>query len=95
MTRRPPRFEGANETTHSMKTIKTSLAGLFVGMTALWLLAEAPALQAAHGFFPWRRLLVQYTDLLAMGAMSARNRRRWETIPSRFDVARASEAARC
>ncbi len=71
MTRRPPRFEGANETTHSMKTIKTSLAGLFVGMTALWLLAEAPALQAAHGFFPWRRLLVQYTGLLAMGAMSA------------------------
>ena len=54
-----------------MKTIKTSLAGLFVGMTALWLLAEAPALQAAHGFFPWRRLLVQYTGLLAMGAMSA------------------------
>lgn len=53
-----------------MKTIKTSLVGLFAGLTALWLLAEAPALGAAQGFFEWRRLLVQYTGVLAMAAMS-------------------------
>jgi len=53
-----------------MKRIKTSLFGLFAGMTALWLVAEAPALAAAKGVFQWRHLLVQYTGLLAMGAMS-------------------------
>lgn len=54
-----------------MKRIKTGLAGLFAGLTALWLLAEAPALGAARGFFDWRHLLVQYSGVLAMGAMSA------------------------
>ena len=58
------------ENIRGMKKIKTNLFGLFAGMTALWLAADAPALSTAQGLFQWRPLLVQYSGLLAMGAMS-------------------------
>ena len=79
----PPRLDAAqarrrlasrehqgHATMAGMKRIKTSLFGLFAGMTALWLVAEAPAAGRGQGVFQWRHLLVQYTGLLAMGAMS-------------------------
>ena len=57
-----------------MKRIKTSLFGLFAGMTALWLVAEAPALAAAKGVFQWRHLLVQYTGLRELDLLKVRSR---------------------
>jgi len=53
-----------------MKNIQRSLPGLLLGLTLLWVWAEATALAGAQGFFPWRNLLVQYTGVLAMGVMS-------------------------
>lgn len=53
-----------------MKTIQRSLLGLLLGLTALWWLANAGALSAASGVFPWRSLMVQYSGVLGMGVMS-------------------------
>lgn len=54
----------------AMKNIQRSLLGLLLGLTLLWLWAEATALAGAQGVFPWRNLLVQYTGVLGMGVMS-------------------------
>lgn len=53
-----------------MKNIQRSLPGLLLGLTGLWIWAEATALAGAQGVFPWRNLLVQYTGVLGMGVMS-------------------------
>lgn len=53
-----------------MKNMKTVLAGLLAGLSVLWVLADADALVASSGFFPWRALLVQYSGVLGMGVMS-------------------------
>ena len=53
-----------------MKNIKMSLAGLLLGLSLLWLLAESAALPVTRGLFPWRNLLTQYSGLLGMGVMS-------------------------
>lgn len=54
-----------------MKTIRASLIAVLLGLSVLWLLAEAQALGQAEGFFAWRNLLVRYTGTLAIGTMSA------------------------
>lgn len=54
-----------------MKTIRTTFVALAAGLSVLWLAAEASALAAAQGVFPWRNLLVQYSGVLGMGLMSA------------------------
>ncbi len=54
-----------------MNTIKASLSALLLGLSLLWWLADATAIAQASGFFAWRGLLVQYTGVLAIGAMSA------------------------
>lgn len=61
---------GLNDKDGSMKNIQRSLIGLLLGLTLLWIWADAAALAAAQGLFPWRNLLVQYTGVLAMGVMS-------------------------
>ncbi|WP_028353205.1 ferric reductase-like transmembrane domain-containing protein [Bordetella petrii] len=52
-----------------MKRIKLGFVILFVALTALWLLADTFFPQP-FGYFPLRRAMVQYTGVLAMGAMS-------------------------
>ncbi|HEY9280777.1 MAG TPA: ferric reductase-like transmembrane domain-containing protein, partial [Eoetvoesiella sp.] len=52
-----------------MKAIRIIYSVLFVALTFLWLLADNP-FQSAHAFFPLRSSLVNYTGVLAMGAMS-------------------------
>lgn len=52
-----------------MRNIKIALWGLLLLLSLLWVLAE-PGLSAVSGLFPVRTLAVQYTGLLAMGAMS-------------------------
>lgn len=52
-----------------MKNIRIVYAILFVGLTALWLLADN-ILSGPHSFFPVRASLVNFTGVLAMGAMS-------------------------
>ncbi|MBK1614457.1 ferric reductase [Rubrivivax gelatinosus] len=53
-----------------MKTIHRTFAGLLLGVSALWLLAEAAALPTAQGVFAWRNLLVQYSGVLGIAVMS-------------------------
>lgn len=52
-----------------MKNIKLSLLALLVGLSLLWLLAD-DLLSAPYAFFALRSSLVNYTGVLAMGAMS-------------------------
>ncbi len=52
-----------------MKNIKRAYLTLFVALTALWLLADT-VLSADYAFFALRTSLVNYTGVLAMGAMS-------------------------
>lgn len=53
-----------------MRRIKIGYATLFLGLTALWLLADT-LLAADYQFFALRASLVNYTGILCMGAMSA------------------------
>lgn len=49
--------------------IKRTLWGLLAALTVLWLLAETHVFQPAN-FFAFRGSMVQYTGVIAMGAMS-------------------------
>lgn len=53
-----------------MKRIKNTFLGLLLGWAVLWALAETGALAAADGFIAWRNLLVQWSGVLGIGAMS-------------------------
>ncbi|MBK5914278.1 ferric reductase-like transmembrane domain-containing protein [Rhodocyclus purpureus] len=53
-----------------MKTLQRRFITLLLGLSALWLLAPASDLSNASGFFAWRNLLVQYSGVLGIGAMS-------------------------
>jgi predicted ferric reductase len=53
-----------------MRNIKRAFWGLLLTLTALWLAAEPQVFQPAN-FFGFRASLVQYSGLIAMGAMSA------------------------
>ena len=53
-----------------MKNVQRSLLGLLLGLSILWLLAEAAALPNASSIFQWRDLLIQYTGVLGIGVMS-------------------------
>ena len=52
-----------------MRIIKLSYFTLFVGLSLLWLLAD-DVLTREYAFFPLRASLINYTGILAMGAMS-------------------------
>src|ERR1700679_1541347 len=52
-----------------MKPIKKVFVALLTGLTVLWLLADTFAPQP-FGYFPLRRVLVQYTGVIAIGVMS-------------------------
>jgi predicted ferric reductase len=52
-----------------MQNIKRALWGMLLTLTVLWLIAERQVLQPAN-FFDLRSSLVQYSGLIAMGAMS-------------------------
>ncbi|WP_454725572.1 MULTISPECIES: ferredoxin reductase family protein [Cupriavidus] len=52
-----------------MRPIKIVFCVLLAGLTALWLLADTFFPQP-FGYFPLRHVLVQYTGVIAMGAMS-------------------------
>ncbi|ALA19047.1 MULTISPECIES: ferric reductase-like transmembrane domain-containing protein [unclassified Chelatococcus] len=52
-----------------MRNIRRALWGILSALTVLWLLAEPQVLQPA-GFFALRASLVQYSGIIAMGAMS-------------------------
>lgn len=52
-----------------MKRIKLAFGILLVALTLLWLLADR-VFPWPLGYFPLRRAMVQYTGVLAMGAMS-------------------------
>lgn len=52
-----------------MRAIRLSLAAALLGLTVLWLLAEAPGWPPV-GFFALRDALVQGTGVIAIGAMS-------------------------
>ncbi|MGD9597735.1 MAG: ferric reductase-like transmembrane domain-containing protein [Steroidobacteraceae bacterium] len=52
-----------------MQNIKRAFWGLFLLLSVLWLVLE-PAVFQPRGFFPLRGKLVQYSGILAMGAMS-------------------------
>lgn len=53
-----------------MKTLQRSLILLLLGLSALWWWASAQAIAGASGLFAWRALMIQYTGVLALGAMS-------------------------
>lgn len=53
-----------------MKPIKAGLVALLGGLTMLWLLADTFWPQP-FGYFPFRKVFVQYSGVIAMGAMSA------------------------
>ncbi|ENO90004.1 ferredoxin reductase family protein [Thauera linaloolentis] len=53
-----------------MKPIKAGLLALLGGLTMLWLLADT-FLPQPFGYFPLRKVMVQYSGVIAMGAMSA------------------------
>ena len=53
----------------AMKKIKWTYAVLFIGLTLLWLLAEQPWAQS-YTLGALRSALINYTGILAMGAMS-------------------------
>ncbi|GBG00763.1 ferric reductase [Azospira sp. I13] len=52
-----------------MKNIRLAYVGLFAALTALWWLTDPLALNG-RGFFPLRGSMVQFSGILAMGAMS-------------------------
>lgn len=52
-----------------MQNIKRAFWGFFLLLSILWLALE-PTVFRSEGFFPLRRALVQYSGLIAMGAMS-------------------------
>ncbi|WP_059412559.1 ferredoxin reductase family protein [Cupriavidus basilensis] len=52
-----------------MAPIKIAFCALLAGLTVLWLLADTFVPQP-FGYFPLRHVLVQYTGVIAMGAMS-------------------------
>lgn len=52
-----------------MKPIRTGLIALLGGLTVLWLLADT-FLPQPFGYFPFRKVFVQYSGVIAMGAMS-------------------------
>jgi predicted ferric reductase len=52
-----------------MKQIKWTYGVLLVGLTLLWLVAEQPWAQS-YSLFPLRATVINYTGILAMGAMS-------------------------
>ena len=53
-----------------MKAIKTSWVVLLLGLSLLWLWADAPAWYAMQGVFAWRNEMLQYTGVLGIGVMS-------------------------
>lgn len=53
-----------------MKTIKLSLLSMLAIMTLFWVIVNANVLTTTHEFFAWRKLLLQYSGILAMAAMS-------------------------
>ncbi len=52
-----------------MKTINLTYAALVVVLTGLWLVADTIS-STPYEFFAWRSSLVNYTGIIAMGAMS-------------------------
>ncbi|WP_313024153.1 ferredoxin reductase family protein [Pseudomonas lopnurensis] len=52
-----------------MRSIKLTYAALFIGLTLLWLLVE-DVFMARYPFWPLRKMLVDYSGVLAIGAMS-------------------------
>ncbi|MCQ4325674.1 ferric reductase [Stutzerimonas stutzeri] len=52
-----------------MRSIKLTYAALFVGLTLLWLLVD-DFIMARYPFWPLRKALVNYSGVLAIGAMS-------------------------
>ena len=52
-----------------MQSIKRSLWGVFALLTILWLIAEPRVFQPA-GFFALRSVMMQWTGIIAVGAMS-------------------------
>lgn len=52
-----------------MKPIKLTFVALLIGLTLLWLLAGGLALPR-YNFWPIRKMLVEYSGMLAIGAMS-------------------------
>ncbi|WP_068635092.1 ferredoxin reductase family protein [Thauera butanivorans] len=52
-----------------MKPIKTGLVVLLGGLSVLWLMADT-FLPQPFGYFPFRKVFVQYSGVIAMGAMS-------------------------
>lgn len=52
-----------------MRAIKVGLFTVLASLSLLWLLADSPLPQPL-AYFPWRRVMVQYSGILAMGAMS-------------------------
>jgi predicted ferric reductase len=53
-----------------MKAIKRSLVVLILGLSLLWLWADAPAWYAMQGVFAWRNEMLQFTGVLGIGVMS-------------------------
>ncbi len=54
-----------------MRRIQIVLITVLLLPSLLWWWAEASNLPVAGGFFPWRSLLIQYSGILALAAMSA------------------------
>lgn len=53
-----------------MKNIKVAFAALFLGLTGLWLLADT-LWPSPFSYFAFRDRFIQYSGVLAIGAMSA------------------------
>lgn len=53
-----------------MKKIKLSLLSMLAIMTLLWVVANANSLTNSHEFFAWRKMLLQYSGILAIAVMS-------------------------
>ena len=62
-------FDTMLERRVQMRPIKLTFVALFIGLTLLWLLSGGLALPRYH-FWPVRKMLVEYSGVLAMGAMS-------------------------
>jgi predicted ferric reductase len=54
-----------------MKVWLRSLFAIFITLTVLWWLTDPSEVFTARGFFVWRNLMVRYSGVLGMGAMSA------------------------
>lgn len=53
-----------------MQSIKITIVVLFAFVTGLWLMADT-FMPQPFGYFPWRHVMVQYSGVMAMTAMSA------------------------